>query len=247
MCLILLGYQVSEGYPLVVVANRDEFFSRETSPVHYWAEAPEVLAGRDEVQGGTWMGVTRSGRFAAVTNWTDSSPDPHADLSRGQLVADFLTGEDRSKDYIASLEGNRYQGFNLIVYDRTELWYYSNCTDERRVIYPGIYGLSNTKLGDQWLRVVHGERKLAKQIGRPDPQTLIEMLFDPSGKGFKPAPEKQDAPCFILGQQYGTRSTTALVMGENDVSVREQTYAPMGRKLGVVEEHFSLRQLTASH
>ena len=240
MCLILIGYQESDDYPLVVVANRDEYFARSTSPVHFWNDAPDVFAGRDQEQGGTWMGVNRNGRFAAVTNWTDSTPELNADLSRGKLVADFLKYQEAAKDYVGSIEGNRYQGFNLVLYDGTELWYYSNCTNERRQIEPGVYGLSNTKLGDQWLRVVHGERKLAQQIGDPHPELLIEMLYDPQGAGFKAAPERQDAPCFILGQHYGTRSTTALVMSKTHTLVREQTYGPMGSKGSVVENEFAI-------
>lgn len=238
MCLILIGFRTHAEHPLVISANRDEFFARPTTPAHFWNDLPDVFAGRDEAEHGTWMGVTRSGRMAAVTNWTEPEPDDVADLSRGALVAGFLSGEQSAATYIHNIDGMRYRGFNFIAYDGQELRYYSNRTDEVRVLQPGIYGLSNTRLGDKWLRVIEGERRLTSQIEHPDPAQLINMLFQSDDGKFQAAPEKHNAPCFILGEKYGTRSTTALVIGQSTIEVREQTYGPMGMRLGVVDEQF---------
>ena len=242
MCLILIGYRVRDDHPLVIAANRDEFFARPTTPAHFWEDHPYIFAGRDEEAHGTWMGVTRSGRMAAVTNWTETEPNGHADLSRGHLVSDFLRDRESADTFVDAIDGRRYRGFNLIAFDGQELVYFSNRTSERRTLEPGIYGLSNTRLGDKWLRVIKGERKLSEQIEEPVLETLIHTLFDPHGVEFHPAPEKHNAPCFILGERYGTRSTTAMILGETSVDVREQSYGPMGEQQGVVEEHFELEE-----
>ena len=242
MCLILIGYRVSEDHPLVIAANRDEYFARPTSAAHFWTDDSNIFAGRDEEQQGTWMGVTRTGRIAAVTNWTEVSPNGVTDLSRGNLVSEFLKGEMTAKDYLETIEGDRYQGFNLILFDAEELVYYSNRTNERRTISPGIYGLSNTRLGDRWHRVTRGEQKLASRVEKAKLIDLIEMLFDPHGVEFKAEPEKHNAPCFILGENYGTRSTTAMVMSESEIAVREQSYGPQGKKLDYVEQHIKVKE-----
>ena len=242
MCLILIGYRVQDNHPLVIAANRDEFFERPTTAAHFWEDQPSIYAGRDEEEHGTWMGVTRTGRVAAVTNWTETEPNGSPDLSRGKLVGDFLEGIANPSTFIEGIEPARYRGFNFIAYDGNELVYFSNRTGERRLLEPGIYGLSNTRLGDKWLRVIKGERKLADQIAHPHPERLIDTLFDPHGVEFHTAPEKHNAPCFILGERYGTRSTTALICGTSSIEVREQTYGPMGKRLGVVTEQFDIEE-----
>lgn len=242
MCLILIGYRVSEAHPLVIAANRDEYFARATSAAHYWPDEPNIFAGRDEEQHGTWMGVTRNGRMAAVTNWTEQTNTRETYLSRGDLVANFLKRDVSANRYLDSIKGERFQGFNLIVYDSHELLYYSNRTQERRHITPGIYGLSNTSLGDQWHRVTRGEQKLATRVEEPNLQDLIDMLYDPHGVEFKAEPEKHNAPCFILGEKYGTRSTTALVLGDRSIEVREQSYGPLGKKLSFVEQTIEIKE-----
>ena len=246
MCLILIGYRTHAEHPLVIAANRDEFFARPTTPAHFWQDQPDIFAGRDEEELGTWMGVTRSGRMAAVTNWTEQEANAKTDLSRGALVAEFLRGNQSAASYIGTIEGERYQGFNFIAFDGEDLKYYSNRTNEVRLLQPGIYGLSNTWLGNKWLRVIEGERRLSSQIVHPDPIQLIDMLFESDEGQFKAAPEKHNAPCFILGEKYGTRSTTALLIGETQIEVREQTYGPMGKRIGVVTEQFALEGLISA-
>ncbi|MYD43200.1 MAG: NRDE family protein [Gammaproteobacteria bacterium] len=242
MCLILIGYRQRCEHPLVIAANRDEFFKRPTKSLHFWRDHPDIFAGRDEEEHGTWLGVTRSGRMAAVTNWTETEPNNDADLSRGHLVADFLKSRENCSKFVAKIEGPRYRGFNFVAYDGQELIYFSNRTLECRTLKPGIYGLSNTRLGDKWLRVIKGERKLSDQMEHPVLKNLIHTLFDPHGVEFQPAPEKHNAPCFILGERYGTRSTTALIFDRSSVSVREQTYGPMGKRLSFVEDHFAFER-----
>jgi uncharacterized protein with NRDE domain len=166
MCLILVAWRVHPDYPLVVAANRDEFFARSTAPVAFWKDAPQVLAGRDLEAGGTWMGVTRNGRFAALTNFRDPAQNRKGVPSRGGLVADFLTGDEAPQDYlerIASL-GKQCNGYNLLVSDGTELWWSSNIGGAARRLEPGVYGVSNHLLDTPWPKVGAGKTALVTAL-----------------------------------------------------------------------------------
>ncbi|HEX6691292.1 MAG TPA: NRDE family protein, partial [Burkholderiales bacterium] len=145
MCLIVLGWRALPDHPLIVAANRDEFHARPASAAAFWPEQPAILAGRDLQAKGTWMGVSRSGRFAAVTNFRGAT-EPSAAHSRGSLVTGFLQGESAPETYLKGLQGNRYSGFNLLVCDGKELWSMSNRDGPPRRLEPGIYGLGNTLL-----------------------------------------------------------------------------------------------------
>ena len=131
MCLILVAWRVHPDYPLVVAANRDEFFPRPTAPAAFWKDSPQVLAGRDLEAGGTWMGVTRSGRFAALTNFRDPSQMRKGAPSRGKLVTDFLTSIDAPETFLRRITGygSRCNGYNLLVGDGESLWH-----GDRRII-----------------------------------------------------------------------------------------------------------------
>jgi uncharacterized protein with NRDE domain len=128
MCLILLAWQTHPDYPLVVAANRDEFFARPSAPAGFWTDHPDLLAGRDLHAGGTWLGVSRKRRFAALTNFREGGLQRPDSPSRGALVADFLAGESDPHRYLEELasRGSEYNGFNLFVGDRHRLGCYSN-------------------------------------------------------------------------------------------------------------------------
>ncbi len=144
MCLILVAWRTLPSNPLVVAANRDEFHGRPAAPAAFWEDRPAILAGRDLEARGTWMGVSRSGRFAAVTNYRGAR-EPRAAESRGALVTRFLEGESRAAQYVAeTLPGAQaYSGFNLLACDGEELWWISNRGGEPRRLASGIYGLGN--------------------------------------------------------------------------------------------------------
>jgi uncharacterized protein with NRDE domain len=161
MCLILFAYQIHPRYRLVLGANRDEFYARPTAPLDFWQDHPQVLAGRDLEQHGTWMGVTRNGRWAAVTNYRDlriMKTDAH---SRGHLVADFLLSHVPPHAYMRQIatKADQYNGFNLIVGDSAELVYFSNRERKIRLLGPGLYGLSNHLLDTAWPKVARGKEK----------------------------------------------------------------------------------------
>jgi uncharacterized protein with NRDE domain len=163
MCLLIFAHQVSPDYPLLVAANRDEFHSRPTAVSDFWPDQPQLLAGRDLLQGGTWMGVTRGGRFAAVTNYRDPARTAAAPRSRGELPRDFLAGSQAPEVFLNDVASRAqdYAGFNLLVGDRNSLWYFTNSdnTGSQR-LRAGVYGLSNAGLDTPWPKIELGKSRL---------------------------------------------------------------------------------------
>ena len=139
MCLIALAYDPLASDQLIVTANRDEFHARPTTGANFWADQPSILAGRDLQGGGTWMGVDRRGRFAALTNYTEPAPDPLPQTTRGDLITQFLIGEQPAKAYMASLASTAddYRGFNLLLMDEEGLYYFNNRLKLHKRLEPG--------------------------------------------------------------------------------------------------------------
>lgn len=173
MCLVALAFRMLPDGATLIAANRDEFHARATQPLHAWPDSPEVIAGRDSLAAGTWMGMTPSGRFAFVTNYRDPGRQ-HADArSRGDLVAHFLQGSEAAGTYMATIaaRGHEYNGFNLIVGTPHEAWYYSNRGAPPRALNAGIYLLSNHLLDSPWpksLRVRHAFEALISRMRHRD-------------------------------------------------------------------------------
>lgn len=248
MCLILFAHDMHGAYRLVVGANRDEFHGRPTAPAAWWEDAPGVLAGQDLQGGGTWMGVTRSGRFSAVTNIRTPGVERVGVPSRGALVANFLRGEDPPEAYLERMvpEAHRFNGFNLLVGDEGGLWYLSNHTPEVRQLDPDVYGLSNAPLGTPWPKTERGKQGLQQLLtapAEPAPEAILELLADETmpedwelpDSGVGREHERILAPAFINGPVYGSRSSTVLLIARNgEVSLVERTFGPGGKRLGEV-------------
>lgn len=202
MCLIVLAWRALPDFPLVVAANRDEFHARPAAPAEFWSDHPEILAGRDLTARGTWMGVSRNGRFAAVTNYRGGT-EPSAKHSRGALVTGFLlTGEFR-------VDGTSYSGFNLLTADRNELWWTSNRDGAPKKLEPGIYGLGNLLLESP-------EVEPAKERFRAV-FPAVEPLFGAL------------AASKIINPQYGTRCSTVLLKEKNGrIRYAERVFAADG-------------------
>jgi len=238
MCLILLAYRYHPEYPLVLAANRDEYYDRPTAPARFWEDAPHLLAGRDLREGGTWLGVTRSGRFAAVTNYRDPGSVKSDAASRGRLVLDFLLEEGDPEDYLNRLTrtANRYSGFNLILGDSRALCWYSNHGGDSRVLGPGLYGLSNHLLDTPWPKVAEGKKALSNLLSRQRhlaPEALFAILSDRTRPTDGELPdtgvglewERVLSPRFITSPVYGTRSSTVLLVDARDrVTFMERTF-----------------------
>ncbi|MEZ5570510.1 MAG: NRDE family protein [Halioglobus sp.] len=252
MCLMILAHQVSPEYPLLVAANRDEFNARPTAVSDFWDDQPNLLAGRDLEQGGTWMGVTRRGRFAAVTNYRDPARTAVAPCSRGELPLGFLTGCADPASYLGVLEARAtdYAGFNLLVGDGNSLWYFSNSDNEKPLcLPPGIYGLSNARLDTPWPKVTAGKAKLrtllaGAAITHDALSNLVndKQLADPStlrSHGLDGSMDPMLSAQFIVSKTYGTRSTTTLWLdADARVSWREQSFNAQGELRDVQQKDF---------
>jgi len=238
MCLILVAWRVHPDYPLVVAANRDEFFARRTATAAFWKDAPQLLAGRDLEAGGTWMGVTRNGRFAALTNYRDPAQNRSGAPSRGALVADFLAGDETPQAYLERINayGSQCNGYNLLASDGETLWWSSNMGGEPRLLQPGVYGVSNHLLDTPWPNVRAGKTALAQALGGlPDDEALLELLQDDGIHPDEHLPqtgvpldwERLLSSAFVKSPDYGTRSSTVLCVGQDGwASFDEQTWLP---------------------
>ncbi|GAM16551.1 NRDE family protein [Mesobacillus selenatarsenatis] len=237
MCLILFAYKVHPKYKLIIAANRDEAYARETAPAFFWEDAPELLAGRDLEKMGTWMGVTTSGKFAALTNYRDPSETTNGKRTRGELVADFLKGTYNPQAYLEDLANRRheYPGYNLIAGNLEELFYYSNRGGHLQKVEPGVHGVSNHLLNTDWPKVSRGKAGLASILseGHPD---LVNQLFahlenaDPAPDHLLPSTgvslewERLLSPMFIKSDGYGTRSSTVILMNEKEIYFNERVH-----------------------
>ncbi len=238
MCLILLAHRAVAGHELVLAANRDEFFARPTEPASYWTDAPHVLAGRDLEKGGTWMGVTREGRWAAVTNYRDGARPETGSRSRGELVARYLWQRSSAASYAATVAraGAEYHGFNLLVGDSEGVHYVSNRGARPRVLEPGIYGLSNHLLDTPWPKVERGKSDMHAVLGgNPEDPTepLLALLADrrPAADDLLPETgvsrdwEKLLSCAFIRAPGYGTRASSVLLIEHRgEASLRERSF-----------------------
>ena len=241
MCLILLAWHAHPDYPLVVAANRDEFFARPTAAADFWPDHPNLLAGRDLEGGGTWFGVSRTGRFAGLTNYRDPASVRQGTPSRGALVADFLTGECPPADYRARLEerGATYNGYNLLFGDGKGLFYHSNCGTGPERLPPGIYGLSNHLLDTPWPKVSRGKSRLASALAAlPDDRGLLDLLRDDQLADDTALPrtgvslewERLLSAAFVRSPAYGTRSSTVLIRDRQGQVAFEEVHFDEGAR-----------------
>jgi len=244
MCLVLLALKAHPDYPLIVAANRDEFYDRPTDPAGFWSDDPLVLGGRDREAGGTWLGVDRQGRFAAVTNYRQGEREKPAPRSRGLLVSDYLSGNSGTPEYMERVqrEAGLYNGFNLIAGDASALWYFSNREGQVRNLRPGVYGLSNHLLDTPWPKVASTKSAFAallKESGSKLSDELFALLSDRNraADGLLPSTgigqewEHLLSSAFIASDQYGTRSSTVVLMGrDRRIIFRERTFGPHGSR-----------------
>ncbi len=238
MCLILFALETNSQYPLVIASNRDEYYERPTQQAQFWQESPQLLAGRDLQAGGSWLGVTRQRRLAMVTNFRGSVV-ASGELSRGALVQRFLVGEMMPEDYLnqISLEADQYAGFNLVVADMNEVWYFSNRSEEPpRRLSPGIYGLSNHLLDTPWPKVHQGKQKLTQWLAgsQKNPDDLFTLLANQQTAPLNQLPstgiasEREQAlsSIWIETPSYGTRSSTLLLQNQDDhVCFKERSFS----------------------
>ena len=258
MCLIAVAHGAGENL-LVLAANRDEYHARPSLPAAPWADAPDVFGGRDEREGGTWLGVARSGRLAAVTN-VRGRPAGKAPRSRGALCADFLRGAEDAASYARRVADERalYGDFNLLVHDGRSLVYVHSSADAPVGVAQGIHGLSNAALDVPWPKVRRSTAALRRALEHPAEalgDDLFAMLADrrpPSGgdlpnTGLPHEVERDLAPIFIASAVYGTRCSTVVVWRRDGrMSFEERSFGPDGEEAGVVRKVLETTSTPAS-
>ena len=253
MCLLLLAIDRHPEFRLVLAENRDEFFNRPAEPARFWAEAPDVLAGRDLERGGSWFGVTRSGRWAVVTNYRDFHHRRYSRLSRGGLVSRFLLEGESPEVFRSFLEADdgHYAGLNFVAGDSTGAFYFSNTGGGSCILGPGIYGLSNHWLDTPWPKVTGAKRDFSTWLesGSTEVEALFSLLADCElapddllpDTGIGIAWERTLSARFIRGEKYGTRATTLfLVDREGKALFIEKSFDEQGREKGGAEFRFNL-------
>ena len=247
MCLIVFAHQISTNYPLVLSANRDEFFSRDTREAAFWEKEAgygHILAGKDLKAGGTWLGVTLDGKFAAVTNLRNGLDTTRARFSRGHLSLKYLVGEKSPKDFaeIIAEDHTNYCGFNLLLGNTSEAVFFSSKEKSISVLKPGIYGFSNGSLNSNWPKVRQGRRKLSELLendkkfnldmlihGMNDRKVAADRLLP--NTGIPKTLEKQLSSIFVSNSDrvYGTRCSTALMTSHAKATqFAEQNYDKFG-------------------
>ena len=257
MCLILVVWRRHPLYPCLIAANRDEFHGRAAEPAHWWPNRPHILAGRDLVAGGTWLGITRGGRFAALTNYRSPQHRRTDVPSRGRLVTDALESSGPPEDDLRRLRaaGPGYNGFNLIFSDGQRLGVYESVPGEGRVLPPGIYGLSNHVLDTPWPKVERAKERLHALLDRTiDPAAVLELLRDERpapdedlpGTGMSLEWERLLSSAFIRGSDYGTRCSTVIRIDQSGKACFDEwTWDASGSESSRVSFQFEISNFVA--
>lgn len=242
MCTVFIAWQVHPIYDLIVCGNRDEFKSRPSRSAHYWEDSPQVFAGRDLKEGGTWMGVTKEGRFTVVTNYRDFSLHKEQAESRGGLTTAYLKGSETPVAYLEALLAaqNAYNPFNLLVADRETLGYMSNVSNEIKVLEGGFYGLSNALLNVPWPKVSYGLEVLSKSVRSSSTlQAIVDSCFEVldskalyadellPATGVPIETERMLSAVFVDSENYGTQYQTVIVREKDGpIHFYERSWSP---------------------
>ena len=243
MCLVVVAWKAHPDYKLIVAANRDEFHDRPSQNAHWWPDLPSVLGGRDLQAGGTWLAISKSGRFATVTNYREHQPARSGARSRGEIVTNFVTGESDAGSYVSSFAGENYAGVSVLVADtgndNDSIGYTSNRSDEAVTLEAGVYGLSNASLDTPWTKLIRTKEALTALIESNNVNTteLLRLLADrtPAASSevdntelpFKLA-RALTAP-FIVADTYGTRCSTVLIISnDGKTEFCERRFDPQG-------------------
>lgn len=250
MCLILVAWRAHPRYRCVVAANRDEFFGRPTAEADWWPEPSDILGGRDLQAGGTWLGVSRSGRFAALTNFRDPSRFNANAPSRGALVTGFLQSAAPTADAMREIaeRGAQCNPFNVLCSDGRELGVYESTTGEARILEPGVYALSNHLLDTPWPKVTQAKSRLAEALGDlPQSAAMLDLLRDSEPAVDAELPrtgvslelERMLSSAFVLGDDYGTRCSTIVTTdNEGAIDFSEWTWDQSGEPAGMTRYQF---------
>tara|TARA_R110002126_G_scaffold44671_10_gene127202 strand:- start:20808 stop:21581 length:774 start_codon:yes stop_codon:yes gene_type:complete len=250
MCIISLAWQTHPRWQLVAIGNRDEMHARPAEPLRRWPEHPHLLAGRDIRAGGTWLGISEQGRFAAVTNLAGHGPPDSSRASRGDLLKDFLAGEGRYADLDTAVFPN-FNPFNLVTIANGEAEVHCNHPEPlSRPLEPGIHGLTNGPLDRPWPKARHLDAALNDwlQSGSQDSSPLLDALVNrrtyPRAAAMVPGPpaplEPASSGIFIDNPVYGTRCSTIVTIDwSGEGMIRERRYDDTAMVTGEDQIFFS--------
>jgi len=258
MCLIIFSWKQNTEYPLVLMANRDEFYQRPTLQASVWKNQPEIVAGKDLQGNGTWMGISKSGKWAALTNYRALSEMRKDAPTRGSLVTDFLVNNYSPEEYLTIVKNdpNNYNGFNLLVGNANGIGYYSNKEGIVKKVETGVHGLSNHLLDTPWPKVQRGKSKLSASLNHPiNTESLLNHMTDKTIASDEQLPntgvskewEKLLSPMFIESEQYGTRCSTILLMDKKGkFTFIEKTYPNPFDPVDESTQKFEVEPISAS-
>ena len=249
MCILFIAIEQHPKYPLIIAANRDEFYHRPTAVSNYWAEYPNVLAGRDLHSGGSWMGINEQGYIAALTNFRDPMLNQLEAPSRGLLVVDYLKRPIKNYHEKLNYDAARYNGYNLLYGHWHQLSVYNNVSKQYKQLSSGIYGLSNAMLDTPWPKLSHGAEQFKQALSKANnvlDDSLFSVLSDQTVAPDEALPdtgigrerERVLSSIFINSEGYGTRSSTILrVSCTKKVTWVERTFSSQGGSES--EQHYS--------
>ncbi len=250
MCLAVIARRAHDRFGLIIVANRDEYHARPTQAAQLWHDHPQVLAGRDLRAGGTWLGLSASGKIGLLTNYREPGNQNPAAPSRGALVSDFLTHPQDARQYAPAIHSvaNRFNGFNLLLADASSAHYVSNRAKQfETCLADGVHGLSNATLDIAWPKVTRTQAAVTQLLSdgmAPDAEGLFEIFRDTRlaqrtelpDTGLPPARELQLSSPFILDNQYGTRCTTVVMVDHcGKTYFEERTFNTRGEVINQVK------------
>ena len=250
MCLIAFAVNAHPDYKLILAANRDEFYTRQTTAAEYWSDQPTILGGRDLQAMGTWMAVNQSGRFGAVTNFRDLQNIRKDARSRGDLAVNYLNNSVATDDYLADItkKAGEYNGFNLLLFDGQHMHHFSNYEGKVNTIETGIHGVSNALLNTPWPKVEKLKKDFSEMISSSfDHTNLLELLANDDAAPDDQLPdtraghdlEKMLSPIYIKSEKYGTCCSTVLTISNTgEVRFTEKSFPNGNRKEGTVSFNF---------
>jgi uncharacterized protein with NRDE domain len=237
MCLIAWNWQPNSATPLLLIANRDEFYARPSAALHWWQDG-RVLAGKDLHGGGTWLGVDRLGRLAALTNYRDPQKNRPGARSRGQLVSGFLQGDLSAHDYLARLshEVDQFNPFNLLLFDGQQLLGFESQNARCLAMVPGIGAVSNAHFNTPWPKLARLKAALAPLEPSTADARLFDILFDRTvpvdaelpRTGIPLEMERALAPAFIVSPDYGTRASSVVRIHRAKLEFVERSFDGAG-------------------
>ncbi len=239
MCLNIFSYKSHPNYKLIIAANRDEFYARKTEAAHFRNDNPDLLAGKDLEHGGTWLGLTKTGKFSFITNYRDPKSFRKDAPSRGALVSNYLNGSESPEQYLKNLKNTQhYNGFNLVAGNLNEVCYFSNVENKIKKLDNGFYGVSNAFLDTPWKKLVTGKKAVEAVISQNNfsPEDLFSALHNEQKADDSELPqtgvpyeiEKLISSVFIKSEAYGTVcSTVVLIDNQNRVQFFERTHNPL--------------------